>query len=416
MGSQVELQARRRPPSWAPRGRAQPAAAILSLQGQAGNERVSELLGTGRSPALGVREMIALQRSAGNHAVGEMLVATQRQGQAAPPAVAPPLTTDQVARARSFYVRQPGKYTPEILRQIQARVGSPETGEADDDMISAVAAFQAANPPLKVDGMAGPRTLPTAFKVGLRDQPEVDRYVAGAESVIADWTKLTPEERAAKLVEAVNKDLQGDGVPQVAHEFAPIRNLGEFRFATWTLQLGRDAFAQAAPSAAERSDAAATVYHESRHAQQWFMMARMLAGKRHKAAGIAAEMQIPRRIADAAVADPLPKGSMEALEAEGWWDSVFGAGSAHRDSLLTQLDQRERAQSAAQRALDKAKEEDEKHHAPATEAKVDAAQRRLDAANEAFNKVRGAVLDLPEEFDATRAEEAVAQGLLKARP
>jgi hypothetical protein len=63
-------------------------------------------------------------------------------------------------------------------------------------------------------------------------------------------------------------------------------------------------------------------------------MAQMLAGQGRTAAQIANGMGIPNRIAVEAVAHPLASGSMEALIADGWYQSVYGRGRAHRERVL----------------------------------------------------------------------------------
>jgi len=77
-----------------------------------------------------------------------------------------------------------------------------------------------------------------------------------------------------------------------------------------------------------------TVYHEARHAEQWYRMAQMRAGQGRTAAQIATEMGIPARIAAVAAGAPLARGSMDALIADGWYQSVYGSGSAHRERVL----------------------------------------------------------------------------------
>lgn len=48
-------------------------------------------------------------------------------------------------------------------------------------------------------------------------------------------------------------------------------------------------------------------------------------------------MAIPPRIAILAKAVPLARGSMEALIGQGWFDSVYGSGRTHRESVLSEL-------------------------------------------------------------------------------
>src|SRR5689334_19786481 len=81
-------------------------------------------------PEFGV---LRLQRAAGNRAVAALL---QRQGDDEP------LTDAQVKKALAFYAAQRARYTPDIIRQIQAKVGVDQTGVADAAFTQAVAVWQ----------------------------------------------------------------------------------------------------------------------------------------------------------------------------------------------------------------------------------------------------------------------------------
>ncbi|OUL28219.1 peptidoglycan-binding domain-containing protein [Nostoc sp. 106C] len=311
------------------------------------------------------------------------------------------LTAAQVSSAKAYYASRSKQYTPEIITQIQQTVGSTPTGAIDDETIQAVAKWQQEHPPLKVDGKAGPRTLPAAFPTGLATTDATDEYVGEAKQVQADWAKLkTTNERADALLTVVNKQLTAAGVPACNKAIKDLgADAGQFDFVTWTLDLGKEAFSQASLTDEAAADIADTVYHESRHAEQWYMMAQMLAGKGKSAKAIAKEMDIPPNIASSAVNNPLKSGSMEALIAEGWYESVYGAKADYRDRVLTDLDTK-------QKALDKAKEQHDKSPTDANQAKLDKAQKQYDIAYEKYR-------DLPEEADAWRVGGAVTDAYLK---
>ena len=83
---------------------------------------------------------------------------------------------------------------------------------------------------------------------------------------------------------------------------------------------------------------------------------------------------------------PLARGSMEAVIAQGWWDSVYGAGANHRDAVLTEIDR-------ASTALRQARARHDANPTPATQAALDRAVARRDRAFAAYQ-------NLPEENDA----------------
>ncbi len=356
----------------------------------------------GRAPDFSV---LALQRLIGNRATQNVL---QREGEdgaeAAPDASveeAPLLSPNQTVIALSYYQQRRAEYTTDVISRIQTAVGiTPATGVMDNATVQAVARFQAQDPLLHVDGMAGPRTLPAAFPSGLADEERLDSFVEGATDIESRWAEFPDADaRVNALTSLVNERLVASGVPACLVVVNDLPNLlGQFDFTTWTLEIGRPAFANDTISNEEAADAADTVYHEARHAEQWFRMAQYLAGQGRNAAFIATHMSIPAAQAAAAEADPLTRGSMEYLIADGWYQSVYGTGSADRERTLTELSDADTALDAAQAAFDA-------DPSPANQAMLTAATERRQAAFDAYQQ-------LPEENDAWRTGGRVTAGML----
>jgi|GEM_PF-871989 len=381
----------------------------------------------GAPPAERARVLTGLQRASGNGFVQRAIADFRRQRGLAPARIpresttvdrvvtastsgvgegmstapAGPLSDAEVAHAKSWYAARPGTYTPEIITKIQQQVGTSPGGSIDDVTIQAVAKFQQANPPLWVDGIAGPRTMPAVFPVGLAKASEVQGFVKEAKAVQAEWAKLkSAADRATALAKAVNEHLAAAGVPACKNVVKDLGNdSGQFDFTTWTLFLGQGPFSQATITDKDAADIADTVFHEARHSEQWFMMAQLLAGKGLKAAVIATTMSIPADIATAAAAKPLKKGSTEAIEAEGWYDSVYGSNADYRNRVLDDVEVKDNA-------LKKARAEYKKNPTPANEAKVEAARAQFHAAHKRYT-------ELPEEADAWRVGGAVSAAYLK---
>jgi hypothetical protein len=82
------------------------------------------------------------------------------------------------------------------------------------------------------------------------------------------------------------------------------------------------------------------VYHEARHSEQWFRMARNRAGLGATAADIASVMSIPQWVADLAVLNPIRECNPAEFEAEQWYQSIYGADAAHRNAVLGDIDNR----------------------------------------------------------------------------
>jgi peptidoglycan hydrolase-like protein with peptidoglycan-binding domain len=351
--------------------------------------------------------VLSLQRLIGNRATQNLL---QREGEddteAAPAASVeetPLLSPNQSVRAQSYYQQRQTEYTPDVITRIQTAVGvTPPTGVIDDATVQAVARFQSRDPLLKVDGMAGPRTLPAAFPSGLAEEDRLDSFVEGASDIESRWAEYPDADaRVNALTSLVNERLVASGVPACLVVVNDLPNLlGQFDFTTWTLEIGRPAFANDTISNEEAADAADTVYHEARHAEQWFRMAQCLAGQGRNAAFIATHMSIPAAQASAAEADPLTRGSVEYLIADGWYQSVYGSGSAERERTLAELSDADTALDAAQAAVDA-------NPTPANQAALTRATARRQAAFEAYQQ-------LPEENDAWRTGGRVTSGMLAA--
>ena len=105
---------------------------------------------------------------------------------------------------------------------------------------------------------------------------------------------------------------------------------GVFKFQIWTTGMNETKLTGAKPPSGDIAGLANTAYHEARHAEQWFKMARLEAGTGDDAGTIAASTSIPVDIAAKAVQDPILPKSAEGKEAQAWFDSVYGANRDHR--------------------------------------------------------------------------------------
>jgi hypothetical protein len=329
-----------------------------------------------------------------------------------------PLDAAAVAKAIRFYSSQPWRYTDAIVREIQVAVGVAATGRADAQTAQAVAVWQLSTGldslPLKVDGMAGPRTLPRLFAHGLNAPGEGRAFGEEAQvGVIDRWHERTPKERAIELVRLVNVHLEAAGVPPATPNPKDTGvAVGEWDSSTWQMDIGLEALSVVQPGLAKAQEVVDTIYHEARHAEQDFRVAQMRAGQIPRRPGaaedervaraLARELSLPIRIAKQAVGAPLAAGSMQSLVAQGWYDSVFGAGRDHRDHTLDEV----KSAAAAGKAARKAFEAD-----PTPENAA-----RLERAKARFTKAYAAYKDLPEENDAWATGPMTAPGVTRGAP
>jgi hypothetical protein len=166
--------------------------------------------------------------------------------------------------------------------------------------------------------MSTPPT-PEVFGIGGRQKPHhrattdpyldpagVDQFVAGMTRLRDDWPSLDQDERLERIDALINPRLAATGVPAVEVEIHPDRTDGAtFGFKTWSIRLGSNLVQAPQLDVNATAWLANVVYHEGRHAQQWYDMARTQAGDGKTAAEMAQHMGIPLKVAKTAARDPL---------------------------------------------------------------------------------------------------------------
>lgn len=206
----------------------------------------------------------------------------------------------------------------QLLRDMNYEVGAID-GDFGPITRAALEQFQSDHEIGDTRGEAGPNTwaaLEAQFGdlEGLRTEESIDEYVD--DTFGTAHSSMDPEEQLAELAAAANEQLAQEGVPYVPIEFGNAHgNLAEFNWATWSVVIDRtnyDAF-QAAGDAGENMN---SVYHEARHAEQFWIVARVLAGLYDMdGAAITAATQIRSDIADQAVDEPILESTPNSIAA-----------------------------------------------------------------------------------------------------
>ena len=188
---------------------------------------------------------------------------------------------------------------------------------------------------------ATPATTPAAparSETGIASRVAMTRFTTAAAALNADWSKLDANGRGQKLGKAANDELKAASVPETTVQVKALpTNNGEFGFSGWTLDLNERLFQRPTIVPPLLADVADTVYHEARHCEQWFRMARLEAGKGKDGTAIAQALSIPKRIGDLAAAAPLRTDTAEGREAQTWYDSIYGANGAARNTTLNNM-------------------------------------------------------------------------------
>jgi hypothetical protein len=174
---------------------------------------------------------------------------------------------------------------------------------------------------------------------GIQEPANIEQYVREV------WGEanscMNPNDRADAVVAHVNEQLQTAGVPQIGWIFNAAHGTGAvFAFQDWQMELGESPYSMdVADNATPEQQAwqVSAVYHEARHAEQWFRMARERIGLGATAEQVAHVMPIPVTVAQWAAQDPITQCDASQYEAEEWYASVYGAGSQHRNDTLNDV-------------------------------------------------------------------------------
>jgi hypothetical protein len=236
------------------------------------------------------------------------------------------------------------------------------------------------------------RPAEQAEQPGIGSAENLVHYVTAAREVFENWdTYPTPQARVDALLEVLNAEIVASGgEPVWGAELVPLEREidGKFLSTTWSMRVDLNLFSGPKPGGGW-ADRAATVAHEARHAEQFFLAARFLAALGRSAPAIAQALHMPDRPAEAAKRVPLDPESAQADEAEVFADSVCGAGAREARRVHRELRRARDAHARAQAAFERAAPADRAR----LEGELEAARQRVSAAVDAYKA-------LPMEADA----------------
>lgn len=137
---------------------------------------------------------------------------------------------------------------------------------------------------------------------------------------------------ADHLMSKVNDSLKAIPSYECSHTFSTTGTTGAFSGGTFSIDINTAAFSERSGitkvsdlNQAEIGEIVDTIYHEARHSEQYFRVARMLAGQGKTASEIATQVGIPNIVAAEAFKSPLANNTANAAaiaEAESWKDFI----------------------------------------------------------------------------------------------
>ena len=121
---------------------------------------------------------------------------------------------------------------------------------------------------------------------GLNTPANQQEFVKGFKHLQKAWPTLTAVQRKQRMEDLVNAQLQKGGVPRVGivPSDLPTDN-GQLSFADWKLAINKNLLNGNHLPEAQAKELANTVYHESRHAEQWYLIAQQKAAELAGAVG-----------------------------------------------------------------------------------------------------------------------------------
>ena len=161
---------------------------------------------------------------------------------------------------------------------------------------------------------------------GLIGAPALKRVAGQIEELRAHWDAITPEQRLAEAAGEVNAELQLQGIPMVSVASATSEtSAGGFTSYKWAVMVEDGLVAESARGG-DPGKLAKTLMHEARHAEQDFLVARL---KGSEGMGVdemtyprsEGGLAMPRNVAEAAKAQPLPLDSPQAAFAREMSDA-----------------------------------------------------------------------------------------------
>ena len=177
---------------------------------------------------------------------------------------------------------------------------------------------------------------------GLNSQLSVDAFVGAVEELKPKWNDLDPQSRGATLISMANEQLANAGVVPVLGTLAASvtgRVAGKFHNQTWQIWLNKALFSKAKFGTNDAPHMAATVYHEARHAEQYFRMAQLMAGQQGMTPEtIAATLSVPESVATVAMQSKILPDTPEAKFAQKMFDDRAGKGSAQNAKVLEHVE------------------------------------------------------------------------------
>jgi hypothetical protein len=192
---------------------------------------------------------------------------------------------------------------------------------------------------------------------GLGSIKTLDHFAAAVSGIRTKWAKLLPDDRVKELGKAADVELASADVPGfLIKDKKPMEFKAFFQPSDWKFVISEELVTDNSLSSKDASLLTNTTLHESRHAEQNFLAARFAAGVNNStAAAIVLDQDIPKIIADAAVAkkfDATTDAKVADLGKQMFQAFVTDAASNQAINADTGMSELNTKRAEAQTALD----------------------------------------------------------------
>lgn len=142
-------------------------------------------------------------------------------------------------------------------------------------------------------------------------------YQEAAKNLETSWASLgQPQARARFLLDAVNRAIAVENVPAIKNVLlVELTNPGQFNASSWVMEMNKPIFEATVPE--NLGQVASQVFHEGRHAEQRFAVARLVAGKTTSIGQIQKQAAVSQDIAKKALelrSEPMSPEQEKAAE------------------------------------------------------------------------------------------------------
>ncbi len=281
------------------------------------------------------------------------------------------LDATQLKKARAWYVANAAQYTPNVIAQLQVSLKEQATGKLTDSFLQAVAYWQinfdltaAAGRGTQVGNVEHGGYLPTGvltpeqvsrlFPSGLAKPTQIAKYATNIEELIAMWNTIGGYDgRRRALYAVLEQQLEAVGVIMPKFNLSKLSpgTMGTYDSSDHELRINSEFLRQPQPTPSEIREFLSTLYHEARHAEQAFMVARLLYGSGMTLDAIERQTTIDKKLIKSAAAKPIRPDSPAGIVANEWYQSKYGALAAQRSQTMSDLNTNRRTIANVERTL-----------------------------------------------------------------